>query len=66
MKLTGIVKNWEDGLISTSEALTQILCHDSPVGDRMEAIATVTLRLAEQEQAEADNFAAKMKKRNKL
>lgn len=44
---------WHDGLISTSEILARILTSDLPVAERLEHIATVTLRLAEQEQADA-------------
>lgn len=45
---------WHEGLISTSEILARILTSDLPVVERLEHIATVTLILNEQEQAEAD------------
>jgi hypothetical protein len=52
---TDIITNWEDGLISTSEALMQIMSHPSaPDGYMLGAIANITLKLHEQEQFEAE------------
>lgn len=54
MNLTLIIRNWEDGLISTAEALAQVLCSETIVERRLEAIATIALKLQEQEQAAAE------------
>lgn len=57
---TTVIRNWNDALISTGEALQQILCSEHPIGQRLEAIATITLELLEQEKKEADVLAAKL------
>lgn len=51
---TTVIRNWNDALISTGEALQQILCSEHPIGQRLEAIATITITLLKQEQAAAE------------
>jgi len=65
MKLSGIIKNWEDGLISTGEAISQILSHPSAThGYMLDSIAALTLKLLVQEGADAHAFAASWVSKN--
>lgn len=54
METIAIIANWNDGLISTGEALQQILCSEASIELRLEGIATITLKLLADEKAEAD------------
>jgi len=60
---TTVIRNWNDALISTGEALQQILCSEHPIGQRLEAIATITLNLLEQERKEAEALEEELAKK---
>lgn len=51
-----IVAQWEEGLISTGEALAKIMTntHDSDIS-KWESVAAISLKLLEMEKAERDN-----------
>lgn len=52
---TDIITQWEEGLITTAEALTKIMSHPSAThGYMLDAIAGLTLKLTEREKAECD------------